>query len=593
MDRKNAKQIYKWDLQKIYNSNDLWKQDYEELKVLYPMLSNYKNQLNVKDKLLEYLKLEQTISIKLNKLMYYSYLSHDINLDISEYNEQLGLLENLEANISTATAYVLPELNSMSDEQIKDIIKDKRFKNYDNFFKSILLNRKHLLSEKEETALSLVNSFTGGFSKIYDDLTEVDMKFKPIIINGKETQLTIENYSLFITNENRDIRKQAYNNLYEKYGEISHTTTSSYIYYLKSVSFDLKLRNYSSLLSAHLYNNQIDEKVYYNLIDNVNKNLNLMHRYYKLLAKTKDINDMHFYDTYLSISNNFDKQYDIETQYQLVKQALKCLGNDYQNKLETAFNNNWIDVYSGENKSSGGYNFCIYTEHPHIFLNDNGNYNSLSTLAHELGHAMHSAYTNENQPYEKSNIVIFLAEIASTVNEILLNKYLFNSTTDKKEKIFLLDQFIKNTKATVFRQTMFSEFEDFAHKLVEQDKPISDTILNNEYKNLLAKHFGNVVEIDDKIIYEWTRISHFFRSYYVYKYATSYVCANYIATKILNNKNNMLEKYITLLKSGSSDYPTNLLKIVDIDLTKNDVYDIMFNDLENAINELELLMSED
>ena len=589
MDRKNANQKYKWNLKAIYATDKLWEKDYEELKLIYPKLALFKGKLKDKDSLLDYLELEKQIGLKLNKLMYYSYLSHDINLDSSKYNEQLGLLENLEANISTLSAFALPELNTLSDDELKELINDKRFFNFDNFFKDILLNRKHLLSEKEETALSLVNSFAGGFSKIYDDLTEVDTKFKPITINGKESPLTIENFSLFITNEDRDIRKQAYNNLYEKYKEISHTLASSYIYYLKSTSFDLKLRNYTSLLSAHLYSSQIDEKVYYNLIDNVNKNLHLMHRYFKLLKKVKNIDEMHFYDTYLSIANNFDKHYDIETQYQIVKQALKCLGEDYQNKLETAFNNNWIDVYSGENKSSGGYNFCIYTESPHIFLNDNGNYNSLSTLAHELGHAMHSAYTNETQSYEKSDIVIFLAEIASTVNEILLNKYLLKNTDDKNEKIFLLDQFIKNTKATVFRQTMFSEFEDYAHKLVEQDKPISDQILNNEYKNLLEKHFGDAVILDDKIIYEWTRISHFFRSYYVYKYATSYVCANYIASNIFENKNDMFEKYIKLLKSGSSDYPTNLLKLVDIDLTKNDVYDLMFKDLEKAIDELEKL----
>ena len=592
MDRKNANQKYKWNLQKIYENNELWQKDYDYLKENYAKLSLYKGKLHNKDILLEFLNTEKVLGMILNKLMYYSYLSHDINLNDSTYNVQLGLIENLEANISSETAFVLPELNSLSDNQIQDILNDKRFVDNSNFFKSILLNRKHLLSEKEEKILSLADSFTGGFSRIYDELTEVDTKFNPIIVDGKEYPLTIENFSLYITNENRDIRKQAYNNLYEKYKEISHTTSTSYIYYLKSTSFDLKLRNYNSLLEASLYSSQIDEKVYYNLIDNVNDNLKLMHRYYKLLGKVKKIDDMHFYDTYLSISNNFTKQYEIETQYHLVKDALKVLGNDYEDKLETAFNNNWIDVYSGDNKSSGGYNFCIFGIEPHIFLNDNGNYNSLSTLAHELGHAMHSAYTNQTQPYEKSDISIFIAEIASTVNEILLNKYLLYNTNDKQEKIFLLDQFIKNTKATVFRQTMFSEFEDYAHKLVEQDMPISNDILNEKYKSLLEKHFGDSVIIDDKIVYEWTRISHFFRSYYVYKYATSYVCANYIASNILNNKDNMLEKYITLLKSGNSDYPTNLLKLVDIDLTKNDVYDIMFEDLENAINELEKLILE-
>lgn len=592
MDRKDANQKYKWDLQKIYATNELWQKDYDYLKNNYKKLYDYKGQLKDKDKLLDYLNFERVLSLILDKLSYYSYLSHDINLNSPIYNEQLGLIENLQSLMASETSFVLPELNTLSDEQLTGIINDKRFYNNRFLFKNILLNRKHLLSEKEEKICSLAGSFSGGFSKVYDDLTEVDTKFAPIVIDGKEYPLTIENFSLYITNENRDIRKQAYDNLYNKYKEISHTTSTCYIYDIKSETFDLKLRNYDSLLQALLYSSQIDERVYYNLIENVNHNLHLMHRYFKLLGKVKNIENMQFYDTYLSISNNFTNQYDIETQYHLVKQALKVLGDDYQNKLDTAFNNNWIDVYSGENKSSGGYNFCIYSTTPHIFLNDNGNYNSLSTLAHELGHAMHSAYTNETQPYETSNIQIFIAEIASTTNEILLNKYLLNTTTDKKEKIFLLDQFIKNTKATVFRQTMFSEFEDYAHKLVEQDKPISNEILNNEYKELLKKHFGDAVNIDDKIVFEWSRINHFFRPYYVYKYATSYVCANYIATNIYNGTNNMLEKYINLLKSGNSDYPTNLLKLVDIDLTKNDVYNLMFENLENAISSLEKLILE-
>lgn len=587
MKREEIDKRYKWDLTKLYKDNKKWQQDYEYVKNNYEKLSNYKGQLKDDDKLKEFLEYESIIGQKLSKLMYYSYLSHDVALDKSEYIEQLGLIENLESLIMSATSFELPELNTFSDEKLNNLINNRKFEKYNNLFKQILLNRKHLLSEKEENALSLVNSFAGGFSRVYDEITETDLKMRPIIINGKEHELTSENYSLYITNEDRNTRKQAYDNLYEAFKSVSHSTAISYIYYLKSTAFDLKLRGYSSLLEESLFSEQIDEKIYYNLIDNVNENLDLMHKYYALLKKVKKIDDFKFYDTYLSISNNLDKKYPYEQQKQIVKDCLSIMGEDYVNNLQKAFDNNWIDVYSADNKSSGGYNFCIYGHEPHIFLNDNGNYNSLSTLAHELGHAMHSVYSNANQCYEKADVSIFIAEIASTVNEILLNKYLLKNCKSKEEKMFLLDQFVKNTKATVFRQTMFSEFEDFAHKLVENNKPISIDILNKEYSSLLKKHFGDTTEIDDKIIYEWIRISHFYRSYYVYKYSTSYVCANYIASNIFNGNKDMLNNYIKLLSSGSSDYPTNLLKIVGIDLTKNDAYNLLFDELKTAITTLE------
>lgn len=591
MKREQADSKYKWDLTKLYKTEEDWNIDYDYVLNNFYKLGEYKGKLNEKNKLHEFLELDRLLGEKLSKLMYYSYLSHDIDLKNSKYVEQLGLLENLEAQISSVSSFFMPEMNSYSDDYLNELIEDKNFKNNDMLFKQILLNRKHLLSEKEENISSLVESFSGGFSRVYDELTETDLTLKPIIINEKEQELTTENYSLYITNENRDVRKQAYDNLYDGFAKISHSLAMNYIYYLKSTSYDLNLRNYKSLLEETLYSQQIPEKVYYNLIYNVNNNLHLMHQYFSLLAKTKNIKDFKFYDSYLSIVNGLDKHFSIEEQYSIAKKCLSVLGEDYVKKLNHAFENNWIDVYSSNNKSSGGYNFCIYGYNPHIFLNDNGNYNSLSTLAHELGHALHSEYTNQTQCYEKANISIFIAEIASTVNEILLNKFMLKNSKTKQEKLFYLDQYVKNIKATVFRQTMFSEFEDYAHKLVENNKPISNEILNNEYKNLLIKHFGNTVQIDDKIIYEWSRISHFYRSYYVYKYATSFVCSNYIATKILQGDNIMLENYLTLLKSGNSNYPTNLLNIVGIDLTKNDVYDVLFLDLKDALSQIESLLN--
>ena len=279
--------------------------------------------------------------------------------------------------------------------------------------------------------------------------------------------------------------------------------------------------------------------------------------------------------------------YTVEEQFEIVKKALSVLGEDYIKNLDNAITQHWIDAYSDDNKAGGGYNIAVYLSNPYILLNDNGNYNSMSTMAHELGHGMHSFYSNANQPSELANYSIFVAEVASTVNEILLSKYMIKNATTDEEKKYYIDQYIKTLRGTVFRQTMFSEFEDYAHKLCEQQKPLSQDILDNKYLELNKKYFGEDVTIVDDIKHEWARISHFYRSYYVYKYATSFTCACYIANSILAGKPGALENYLKLLKSGGSDWPNEILKKVGVDLETSEPYDTMFADLEKLLDELE------
>ena len=468
---------------------------------------------------------------------------------------------------------------------------DTAFKDYKLNFEKIIMNKQHILSEQEEKALATTTNYNEGFSDVYDTLIDTDLTYDSFIVDGKEYPMSEEKYSKYLDNDNREVRKKAYDSLYTQYKKFSRTFAKLYVYHVKMCGSDLKLRKYDSYLSASLEGAKIPSGVYYKLIEKVNENVDVIKQYYSLVKEQLKLEDFAFYDTYTTISE-LNKEYDQETQFAIVKKALEVLGEEYQDLLQQAHDNNWMDVYPSDTKSSGGYQFGSYDTHPYVLLNNTDNYNSMSTMAHELGHAMHSYYSNKNQPYATHGYSIYVAEVASTVNEILLNRYMIENSKDNEEKIFFIDKYIKNVKATVFRQTMFSEFEEKIHSLISQDVPLGIDEIKDVYHALIEKHFGGVVNIDENIDYEWIRISHFYRPFYVYKYATSYTCANYIATCILENKNNMKEKYFELLKSGGCDWPNNILKKVGVDLETNEPYDILFNDLKRYIEELKELLKQ-
>ena len=336
---------------------------------------------------------------------------------------------------------------------------------------------------------------------------------------------------------------------------------------------------------------KIPQELFDNLLKNVNNNLNLEQKYFKLLKNTTKINDFGFQDVYQSLASNLDKKYSIEEQKKIVLNALSPLGQNYLDILKNAYKNNWIDFCTNANKRSGGYMLGVYGVHPYVLLNDTSDYDSLSTLAHELGHAMHTYYSDKNQPYTKHKYSTFIAEIASTVNEILLNKYMIKNAKTDEEKLFYLDNYLQQFKSTVFRQTMFAEFEDFAHGKIANDEILSEKILNTKYTELLNKHFGDTVKIDENIVHEWQRIPHFYSPYYVYNYATSFISAVYIANSILENKHDMLNNYMEMLKSGGNNYPTSILAKAGVDLTKDEVFDFAFNDMKKSLAQSEEILN--
>lgn len=591
MDRKNAPENLKWKLTDIYKTHDDFDRDLEKVKEYLPIFEKFKEKLNDPEILLKYFKTTEAMGKINHRLNCYGMLNHDVDLNNDLYIEDDQKLTMISSKISKNTAFVEPELASLGDEYFENILKDERFKNYDLRIKNILNERKHILSKEQEEALSVMYSFSNGFDDVMSTLTENDFRYKPVVVNGKKEELTESTYSKFIDDKDRKVRTQAYNNLYEVYRQFSKTLAINYINFVKLVNCDLRLRKYNSTFEMLQDSKKIPQALFDNLLKNVNKHLNLEQKYFKLLKNATKIKDFGFQDVYQSLANSLNKKYTIDEQKKIVLEALAPLGEQYQTLLKTAYENNWIDFCTNINKRSGGYMLGVYGVHPFILLNNTNDYDSLSTMAHELGHAMHTYYSDKNQPYTKHKYSTFIAEIASTVNEILLNKYMITNAKTDEEKLFYLDNYLQQFKSTVFRQTMFAEFEDFAHNKIANDEILSEKILTEKYTDLLKKHFADTVNIDENITHEWQRIPHFYSPYYVYNYATSFISAVYIANSILENKHNMLDNYMEMLKSGGNDYPTNILAKAGVDLTKDETFNFAFNDMKNSMAQAEEILN--
>lgn len=583
MNRENAPEDLKWKLTDIFSTHDDWQLEFDKVEKILPKIAKFKGKLSQKEVLLKYFEFNQELSKRINLLFDYCFLNADLDKSNNQFVEDSQKMELLNAKTSELSAYALPELASLPSKYFDEILKDKRFQDFDHSIDSFLRTRHFVLSEKEEKALATIDKFSDGFDNVYDAITQHDIKFKNVITKNKSVKLTQSNYVEFLEDKDENIRKQAYQNMYDAFKQFSKTLGMNYIAFVKMCCSDLKLRNQKSYLESSFYSSNMPTKIYENLIEQVNKNTHLEQQYFGLLKKQVNAKQFGFKDVYLSLATKINKKFSIPEQKKIVFDALSPLGEEYQLLLKTAYDSNWIDFCNGKNKTSGGYMMGVYGVHPFVLLNDNSNYDSLSTLAHELGHAMHTYYSDKNQPYEKHSYATFIAEIASTVNEILLNKYMLKNAKTNQEKLFYIDNYLQSFKSTVFRQTMFSEFEDFAFKTIEYDGILTPKILTDKYKELLKKHFGKTVQVDDYIIYECLRIPHFYSPYYVFQYATSFISACYIANKILNGDKQMIKNYKSMLSSGSNGYPTDILKKTGIDLTQQEVFDFAFDDMKKTL----------
>lgn len=591
--REEIDDLYKWDLNKIYNSKKQIENDIATIKKLISKFQKYEGKLLESAKnLLDATKIHFDIIRLIDKLTVYSNMLYHEDMSCSKNQILVGKISKLSDEVFEKLAFYSPELLKSDFAKINDfILEEKDLETYRFVFEDLFREKAHTLSLVEEQLLARLGEVFSGPNDIYEALDDVDLSFSNVIDeNNLEIQLNGSNYTRLIKSNNRRVRRDTFLKFYEGYNNFKNTFASCLNASINADYFISKTRKYNSVLEMSLFSNNIDTNLYDKLISKVNDNLDVLHKYVALKKKVLNLDEMHMYDMYVPLISDIDKTYSYEDAKSLVLKALEPLGSDYINDLENVFNSNCIDVYNNKNKRGGAYSWGCYDSDPYVLLNYESTFNDVSTVAHELGHSMHSYYSNKNQEYHNSSYTIFLAEIASVVNEILLNKYAYNHADSKEEKLYYLNNLLESFRTTLYRQTMFAEFEKIIHEMVASNETLTADNLSDVYLSLNKKYYGDSVISDDEISYEWARISHFYSSFYVYKYATGIAIACRIVSDILDNKENAKENYLEFLKSGGKDYSLNILKNVGIDIVNDDTIDKaieMFNDtLEEFIKVL-------
>lgn len=565
---------YKWDLTKIYKDEKEWQKDFDDVKEKILKVLEYKDSfLSNGKKLYEYLKYDEEVSRKLEKIYYYAHLNYDADTLDEKYKVMTNKVSDLFTKYNELSSFVVPEILKLDEEKLNTFYKDEeKLEDYRFSIENIYRFKNHTLDEEKEKMLSNLSKCLSNPEETYEALTDSDFEYDYITDEkGNKVKFNESNYSLFIKSKDRSVRKKAFEMLHNKYKKYIRTITSTYKGEVETNVVLAKIRNYDSAISASLYSDNVPVDIYNNLIKVVNDNMDVLYDYYDLKREILSLDRLHMYDTYVEIINKIDKKYSFDEAKEIVMEALSILGDKYIKNLKKAFDEKWIDIYHSKGKRSGAYSSGNFDVNPYVLLNFEGTLNDVSTLAHELGHSMHTYLSCKNNPYQYSSYEIFVAEVASTVNELLLANYMLKNSKNKEEKLAVINHILDLYKATLYRQTMFAEFEKETHKLREKGEVLTSDLLSNTYYNLVKKYFGPNVLCDDLIKYEWARIPHFYYNFYVYKYATGISAASYIVDGILNNKEGALENYMKFLKSGGSMYPLDELKIAGVNLNSKSV----------------------
>ena len=565
---------YKWDLTKIYKDEKEWQKDFDDVKEKILKVLEYKDSfLSNGKKLYEYLKYDEEVSRKLEKIYYYAHLNYDADTLDEKYKVMTNKVSDLFTKYNELSSFVVPEILKLDEEKLNTFYKEEeKLEDYRFSIENIYRFKNHTLDEEKEKMLSNLSKCLSNPEETYEALTDSDFEYDYITDEkGNKVKFNESNYSLFIKSKDRSVRKRAFEMLHNKYKKYIRTITSTYKGEVETNVVLAKIRNYDSAISASLYSDNVPVDIYNNLIKVVNDNMDVLYDYYDLKREILSLDRLHMYDTYVEIINKIDKKYSFDEAKEIVMEALSILGDKYIKNLKKAFDEKWIDIYHSKGKRSGAYSSGNFDVNPYVLLNFEGTLNDVSTLAHELGHSMHTYLSCKNNPYQYSSYEIFVAEVASTVNELLLANYMLKNSKNKDEKLAIINHILDLYKATLYRQTMFAEFEKETHKLREKGEVLTSDLLSNTYYNLVKKYFGPNVLCDDLIKYEWARIPHFYYNFYVYKYATGISAASYIVDGILNNKEGALENYIKFLKLGGSMYPLDELKIAGVNLNSKSV----------------------
>lgn len=579
-----------WCLEDMFESDDFWEEEFGRLQRMIFQYEDFEGTLGESaDRLLEYLKFNDETNLLMERLYVYANMRYHQDMANSMYQEFAARVQKLMVEMSGASAFAEPEILEITTEKINVFFNENpELETYKRYISEILRGKNHTLDKKTETILAKSRQMANAAENIFSMYNGADIKFPSITTEeGEEIEITHGNFVPLLESTDREVRKAAFEGVYETYGKMRNTLAATFAANLDQANFYAQVRKFSSAREMYLYGSNIPESVYDNLIETVHKNMDKMHKYVSLRKKILDVSELHMYDLYTPIAKVPDTKYSFEAAKDIVLEGLAPMGEEYIKVLEEGFDNRWIDVYENEGKRSGAYSWGAYGTHPYVLMNYHGTLDHVFTLAHEMGHAIHSYYSDANQPYVNAGYKIFVAEVASTCNESLLIQHLLKITEDEEEKTYLINHFLEQFKGTLYRQTMFAEFEKIAHSMVQNGEGVTADRLCGIYYNLNKEYFGDDIVIDKEIELEWARIPHFYNPFYVYQYATGLSAAIALSKRILEEGKPAVEDYMKFLTGGSSQDPIELLKIAGVDMTSSEPIETALELFGNLLEELQ------
>ncbi|MDE6731512.1 MAG: oligoendopeptidase F [Oscillospiraceae bacterium] len=583
----------KWSINDIYATDEAWKEDFKRAQTFIEKIASYNGELRKSpQKLLEYLKLDDELTLLFDALVNYAQRKSDEDTRVAKYQDMSNRLEMLYVGIAGAASFVTPEILSISEADMERFFAEcGGLSLYRRSLDRILRRREHFLSEKEERIIALTGEMLGVPENIFSMFNDADLKFPDAIDkDGNAHQVTHESYIPLVHSEDRVLRKSAFESIYHVYESFKNTSAAMLSAQVKSLVFGARARNYNSTLEAALDANEVDTAVYRNLIDAVHENMDAMHRYVKIRKKALGVDELHAYDLYVPIVAGVEDNVPFDLAKKEVYESLAPMGEEYRAIFKEGLENGWIDVLENEGKRSGAYSAGAKV-HPFVLLNYKNTLNWEFTLAHEMGHAIHSYLSNKNQPTAYSDYVIFVAEVASTCNESLLMQYLLKNTTDKKRRAFLVNYFLEQFRTTLYRQTMFAEFELMINEKVERGESLTAENLCEMYHDLNVLYYGEDLIVDSELDMEWSRIPHFYYDYYVYQYATGFSAAIALSQRILSEGKSAVADYIGFLSGGCSKDPISLLRGAGVDMASKQPVEEALKLFRELLDEMEELLA--
>ena len=592
LERKDVPQNLKWNLTDLFPSDEAWENEYKAVEKEYGEydFSVFEGKLADKETLLSCLQLNDTISRRLEKLYIYANVRHDEDVRISKNTSALAMVGAMFSKIFARLAFIEPELTTLSDETLHGFIADPDFAPYEYMLRKVEKSKAHVLSAAEEKLLALGSDVMGGFQDVFSMMNNANLNLPKATFNGEETQMSHGLYGVVLRSGTAAERKDWFEKYYGAYIALIDSITQTYYGNVKKDVFYKTVRGYDSCIAMAMSGEDVDPAVYENLIEAVHEGLPALHEYISLRKTVLGMQEQHAYDVFVPLVDNAEIKMPFDEAYELVIEGLAPLGEDYQNLLRKGKNEGWIDVCENEGKRCGAYSAGIYDCHPYVLLNYQETTNDIFTIAHEMGHALHTYKSTAAQPYAKSGYTIFLAEIASTVNEVLLLKHLYKKSTDKNLKKFLLNYYMDTFRSTLFRQTQFAEFEQLAHAKAEGGEALTKENLSELYYGLNKQYYGDGIIHDVQIRYEWARIPHFYSSFYVYKYATGIISAVSIVKRILTEGESAVRDYFEFLSSGGCDDPVSILKKAGVDLTTKEPFLAAMDEFKATLDEFKSLL---